>query len=380
MRLKHVINAVCWRASLLAIALWPIPLNLRSQTTNPANKTSACLPTFPYKNGWLGGDGGYSIALEAGKSLWLFGDSFVGKDSASTRSGTRFVRNTIALSACDQQNGWQITYYWGNQNQSTPSAFFDSRTTKYWYWPLDGFLYRDRLYVAIAKLKDKPSEKIFSFETVAVLLAKVSNLSAPPNQWKIEYRQLTEGPALYPGSTVVVDGLYAYFFTVHERPTHHGMILSRIPLDKLDEPAANLQYFAKDRSWKRGLNGADAYVVIETGHSEMSVRYHPETKQWMALTGGDFLSNKIMVRTAPDLTGPWSQGQAVHEFPEMNPKTDGHDPDTWCYAVKEHIEFASTNRLLVTYACNSFKLDKLVSNMSIYRPQAVSIEFPVKNN
>ena len=64
----------------------------------------------------------------------------------------------------------------------------------------------------------------------------------------------------------------------------------------------------------------------------------------------------------------------------MNPKTDGHDPDTWCYAVKEHIEFTSANRLLVTYACNSFKLDKLVSNMSIYRPQAVFIEFPVKNN
>ena len=110
----------------------------------------------------------------------------------------------------------------------------------------------------------------------------------------------------------------------------------------------------------------------------MSVRYHPGINQWLAVTGGDFLSNKIMMRTAPELTGPWSQWQAVHEFPEMNPKTVGYDQDTWCYAVKEHIEFASSDKLLVTYACNSFKFEKQVANMSIYRPQAVLIAFPPK--
>jgi hypothetical protein len=374
MRLRHIISLALCHAVVSAIALCVVPLHVCSQSPNPATIPSACIPSFPYKDGWLGGDAGYSIALAPRKSLWLFGDSLVGK-SGSTRSGSRFVRNAIALSTCDEQKGWQINYYWGNQKKGEARSFFETNKKKYWYWPLDGFLYRNRLYLAIAKLEDNPKEKIFSFKTAGVVLAKISNLAAPPNQWRVEYSKLTEGSTYYPGSTIVIQGAHAYFFALYE--VQKGMILSRIPLDKLDEPSANLEYLTKDKSWKHGLNGVDAHVVIETGHSEMSVRYHPEIKQWLAVTGGDFMSNKIMVRTAPELTGPWSQMQAVYEFPEMNPKTAGHDTDTWCYAVKEHIEFASANKLLVTYACNSFKFEKMVSNMSIYRPQAVSVDFPL---
>lgn len=375
MRLRHIINLIFCQALVSAIGLCVVPLHVRSQSPILATITSACMPSFPYKGGWLGGDAGYSIALAPGKSLWLFGDSFVGK-SGATRIGSRFVRNAIAISTCNEQNGWQINYYWGGYGTSVPRSFFESNTKKYWYWPLDGFLYRNRLYLALAKLEDNPREKIFSFKTAGVVLARVSNLAAPPNQWRIEYFKLTEGSAFYPGSATVVNGSHAYFFAVYEK--QKAMILIRIHLEKLDQPAANLEYFAKDKSWKRGLKGPDAYVVIETGHSEMSVRYHPELNQWLALTGGDFMSNKIMVRTAPELTGPWSKRQAVYEFPEMNPKAAGYDSDTWCYAAKEHIEFAGVNKLFVTYACNSFKLEKLVSNMSIYRPQGVFVEFPLQ--
>ena len=338
--------------------------------------SSVCQPNFPYKDGWLGGDAAYSIPLSAGKSLWLFGDSFIAGTSQNSRDGAHFVRNSIAISTCDVQKNWHIQYYWGQPNHSTPTAFFNSKTNNYWYWPLDGFLYGGHLYVAIAKLKNKPNEKLFSFETVGVYLAKISNLSFPPNQWKVEYMKLTEGVAYYPGSTIVLQDNYAYFFTVHEdlARKHSHMILCRLPLSKLDKPAAHLQYFAKDRSWKRGLNGGDASVVIETGHSEMSVRYHSEFKQWLAVSGGGFLSNKIMLRTAPALTGPWSQQQVIYEIPEMSSTNPWRDADTWCYAVKEHSEFSWANKLSVTYACNSTKPEKLIANMDIYHPQTVAIE------
>jgi hypothetical protein len=374
MRLKHVFRAALFQGLILAIGLLMVQISADGQLLNSTFRTSPCLPTFPYKDGWLGGDAAYSIVLAPGKDLWLFGDSFVGQSSALTRSGSRFVRNAIAISTCDESGGWQINYYWGSRGGSVPKAFFETNTEKYWYWPLDGFVYQNRLYVTIAKLENNPNEKIFSFKTAAVVLAKVSNLAAPPDQWRIEYLKLAEGSTFYPGSTVVVHQGHAYFFVLNEKQRH--MILSRVPLKKLDEPAANLQYFAKDRTWKRGLNGADAQVVIETGHSEMSVRYHAKINQWVAVTGGDFMSNKIMMRTAPELTGPWSPWQAVHEFSEMNPKAAGYDPDTWCYAVKEHIEFASSDKLLVTYACNSFKFEKQVANMSIYRPQVALIQLP----
>jgi uncharacterized protein DUF4185 len=376
MLLQRVFRAVFWQGMILAIGCWVVQQSAQSQTANRPNKPSACLPTFPYKDGWLGGDAAYSIALAPGKSLWLFGDSFVGQISAPTRGGSSFVRNAIALSTCDEHQRWQINYYWGGGGKPAPTAFFETNAKEYWYWPLDGFLYQNRLYVALAKLENNPQEKIFSFKTAGVVLAKVSNPSAPPNQWRMKYFKLTEGPDFYPGATVVVHQSHAYFFVVNEKERH--TILIRVPLQKLDEPAANLQYFAKDKTWKHGLNGADALVVIETGHTEMSVRYHRRIKQWVAVTGGDFLSNKIMIRTAPELTGPWSQWHVIHEFPEMNPQSARYDPDTWCYAVKEHIEFATLDKLLVTYACNSFKFEKQVANMSIYRPQAVLLELPQK--
>ena len=374
------VHRSCFCAALMAaVGFLAMAAPLRSQIASRTTGAADCRPSFPYKEGWLGGDAAYSISLAPGQSLWLFGDTLVGKPSARDRKAANFVRNSIALSTCDRAHGWQINYYWKNKNRSKPTAFFDANEKEYWYWPLDGFLYRGRLYLATSKLKNKPNEGVFSFETVGVYLAVVSNPSAPPDQWQVQYLKLSEGSALYPGSTIVLDGEFANLFTVEEttKPEkRQHMILNRLSLARLDRGDVSLEYFARDKSWKPGITGADAAVVIETGHSEMSVRYHAEAKQWVAVSGGDFLSNQIMIRTAPALTGPWSEQRAVYEFPEMSKNNPRRDRDTFCYAVKEHIEFAEANRMLVTYACNSFKLEKLFANTDIYRPQTVLVQLP----
>ena len=374
------VHRSCFCAALMAtVGFLAMAAPVRSQIASRTTGAADCRPSFPYKDGWLGADAAYSISLAPGQSLWLFGDSLVGKPSARDRKGANFVRNSIALSTCDRAHGWQINYYWKNKNRLKPTAFFDTNEKGYWYWPLDGFLYRGRLYLATSKLKNKPNEEVFSFETVGVYLAVVSNPSAIPDRWQVQYLKLSEGSALYPGSTIVLDGEFANLFTVEETTTpekRQHMILSRLSLATLDRGEVSLEYFAQDKSWKPGITGADAAVLIETGHSEMSVRYHAEAKQWVAVSGGDFLSNQIMIRTAPALTGPWSEQRAVYEFPEMSKNNPQRDRDTFCYAVKEHIEFAEANRMLVTYACNSFKLEKLFANTDIYRPQTVLVQLP----
>src|SRR5690606_20414884 len=42
-----------------------------------ADAQQACWPRFPYRDGWLGGDGAWSVPLSRTRSLWLFGDTFV---------------------------------------------------------------------------------------------------------------------------------------------------------------------------------------------------------------------------------------------------------------------------------------------------------------
>jgi hypothetical protein len=352
------------------------PQSTDAPTLSDTSPTSDCRPEFPDQDGWLGADAAYSVPLEPGKSLWLFGDTFVADSSITNRSVAKFVRNSIGVSTCDPSDGWRIKYHWAGQGSASPRAFFDSETEEYWYWPLDGFAHDGSVYVALAIMRDKPEERLFSFESIGVHLVKVSGLAEPPRDWRFDYRALVEGPTVSPGSSIVLNEGHVYLFSLYDEPVEQArhMILGRLPTKGLDSPAAHLEYFAKDRTWKAGLNANDALAVIEPGHSEMSVRHNEEIDKWVAVSDGGFLSDRIMLRTSAELTGPWSKWRPVHRFSEMSPTHPLYDRDTWCYAVKEHVEFSGGGSILVTYACNSVELHKQIADPAIYRPQAVLID------
>lgn len=44
-----------------------------------ASSKKSCIPTFSLEEPWLGGDSAYSISLEDGRVLWIFGDTLYGK-------------------------------------------------------------------------------------------------------------------------------------------------------------------------------------------------------------------------------------------------------------------------------------------------------------
>jgi hypothetical protein len=107
--------------------------------------------------------------------------------------------------------------------------------------------------------------------------------------------------------------------------------------------------------------------VIDAGATEMTVRYHPDLRRWVAVHGkSDSLGGEIGFHTAEHLEGPWSPWRSVFVAPH-------HDKDIFCYAGKEHIEFAEPGTMLVTYACNSFDFGKLAGDMTIYRPQVIRL-------
>lgn len=370
----HIRWSLILAVSVIALAIMSFP------AAQDGKAGTGCKPSFPYKDGWLGGDAAYSVLLPDGRSLWLFGDSFVGDTSETKRSRAKeMVRNSIALSSCDPVQGWRIQYHWRTPHQGNPKAFFDPKTEEYWYWPGDGFVRHGKAYIVLRIVKDKPGEKLFGFQYMGARLAVLSNLSELPERWKVEYLDVIERGGGDPGATVVCDGDYVYVFSLFDdKPRRRRpMVLARIPLDALDSPAVSLEYFAHDKNWEAGFEPAEAFPVLEQGASEMTVRYHRELRKWVAVAlEPKFLSNKIVVSLSSELTGPWTAWQTIHVIPEMLPTSPDYDPDTWCYAGKEHVEFSRPGNLLITYVCNSFKFKKLVSNMSIYRPQVVVAPFP----
>jgi len=267
-----------------------------------------------------------------------------------------------------------MQYFWRDSNAPKPRSFFDTGTDDMWYWPLDGYFDGDSLYLSLMIVRNQPGSSpkdVFAFEIMGTKWVRITNPSAPPEQWKISLRNLTDAD-LWAGDSIVQDGSYVLFYTCVSKGRGNGyMTVLRVPRDKLEDPPASWEYLATDGTWHAGAPHGDAMNVIDQSISEMTVRYHPEEKLWVAISPGpEFPSPRIVARTAESALGPWSKPKTIFEFPEMKPRTRGYDKETLCYAAKEHVEFEHSN-LVLTYTCNSLSVRKVIKEMKLYRPQVV---------
>ena len=111
---------ITFKFSLFSHALLFFLINITSVT--PA---SQCLPVFPDKDGWYGGDGAYSIKLDEKRTLWLFGDTFVAHDEGRKDRIDMDVilGTTLAISTCSANNEFEIKYYLKKKNEKLVSSF-----------------------------------------------------------------------------------------------------------------------------------------------------------------------------------------------------------------------------------------------------------------
>ncbi len=235
----------------------------------------------------------------------------------------------------------------------------------------------DTLFVILEKISAKTepaqSDDIFSFQGVGYSLAKVTNPNAaPPYRWKIDLLPWSSvlGSDVWNGQ-VAIDKTSVYMFITEKSKACH---ILRLPVGQIESPERQFEYFAKDGSWKAGTRAADM-KTLWTGELGQTVEYHPDLKEWIMVCGPGFLNNQIRIRSAPELTGPWTEEKIIYECPESTPGSAVYDPDNFCYLGREHIQFydSQNQAMLITYDCNSAKFGKLVANMAIYSPRVIWI-------
>lgn len=333
-----------------------------------------CTPSFPFRDGWWGADAAYSVPLPDGRDVWIFGDTLYGEKRVVEDNQPRMVRNSIGISRCNQDE-WHLDYVI-RQSAGGPADFFQSQRKGTWYWALDGFVHGNDLWVTLLCMRNARMKRRdgFDFETCGADLAKVSDLGVDPQKWKVAYFPLVkDGVRAYPSASAVVDGGYVYLFALYEKGTR-PLLVTRIALTRLDAPARNLQYLSKAGTWKPGLTPGDAMPVMKSGSSELSLRYHPDLKQWLAvMRSPEISSDAILMRRASDMTGPWGEEKAIYQIPEMQKGSVGYDKNVICYAAKEHPEFEQAGSLLITYVCNTTKVSDLVTHLNIYVPKVVQL-------
>jgi len=110
-------------------------LLLAGTTLSTQVAAQQCMPEFPFGHGWFGADGGYSIPLATGRTLWPFGDSFVGTSKTKNRSGTRMINSSTGISSCGSDGKFTIRYVWAGQSTRRPEAIFPA-THDYKYWAM----------------------------------------------------------------------------------------------------------------------------------------------------------------------------------------------------------------------------------------------------
>lgn len=387
-----LLNAICFLSAILFCAGDGAAQTAPSQPPPPP--TSSAM--FPYQQGWLGADAAYSVSLGNGKSLWLFGDTFVGAPGTTSRKQpTAFIRNSVGISACSGMR-CSFRYYWRGQNTAKPGEIF-AAPGKDWFWPMDGFIYKGTLYVALMQMHADGSGA-FGFAFSGSQLASVKNYTDPPSQWTVRYQPLNTGDSAVPGVSIVVDqgpggnpdpanpngADFAYFFTYVQTPQH--LALLRIPLADLDalaRPGASAwQYRNRSGGWEAWPRNATALpsdhaTVMQPGATEMTVRYHASTKQWIAVFPAA-LDGKAHYALSSLLTGGWGAAEDLSTYPEMRPSNPNYTPHVFCYAAKEHVELETPGQLFFTYACNSTVEKEILGNMNLYHPVVVTQSLPAK--
>lgn len=354
-------------------------IDTHDSEANPSTIFSQpCIPEFPLEEGWLGGDGDVSVPINSTTTLFIFSDSWVGNENQQSRMDPRMrmVSNSIAVQTCSPNGETEVKYFWNNKYSENPEPIFKTYTKRYKFWVPDAFMINDYLYVLLEKVGPKlgafPNE-LFKFSLLGYTLAKINNPTDAPDKWNIEYIPFPDFkyPVMSIGSHVKLDNYMYFFINRYDK----AQVLVRKQLNFIDHTDKPFEYYALNKTWKEGLDTTDMDTVVN-GFRSTTVNYHPEMKQWVMICDIKFMDIKIKMRTAPELTGPWSDEIDIYEIPEVTPGNSSYSESNFCYLPRECIQNYDSKRhvMLITYDINNPNFSEINANPKIYTPKVITIK------
>jgi Domain of unknown function (DUF4185) len=346
-------------ASFLA-ELPPTPFTIESARALPALTAK-----FTRAEGWTGSDGAYSIPLSPKRTLWLFGDTWIGKVENGKRTKSRMINNTAAWQDLGDSQA-PMRFFWDDSGKEA-AALLKPDEAKTWHWPGDGAMIGGKLYLVLHVIRHKEKGAPgFQFDWVADDLARIDNPNDEPTKWNFERRRLPK--EMRWGNACYCDGqhLYIYGSIAEKRALEAPLALARIPVKRL----ANLdftawEYWVKDKHWSDKIERLEP--VIRDGASELSVQRLRGIDGLVMVNIPLGIGSTIVVRHAERPEGPWSKPLLAYQTPKQQEKV-------FIYAAKGHAELATRDgQLIITWCRNIGDLGEHVKHPDIYIPQAVEV-------
>jgi hypothetical protein len=333
---------------------------------------------FTKTEGWTGADGAYSLPLTDKVTLWLFGDTWIGKVADGKHTGATMINNSIALQTGKNPATALVKFFPQATQQDKPAAFFEPEDGNGFFWISHGIVTDGKLYVFLMHIIKTGEEGVFGFKQIGTSLAEIDNPNDDPLEWrihqhKVPYGRYSKDGNLFFGSAVMKDGDFVYVYGADEDWSKvvdgRSMIVARVPADNIAD--FKQWRFFRDGQWQADLTGV-AGLFAGTA-TEYSVCYQPSIRKYIAVYTEIGLSKNIMMRLSPTPTGPWSDAYRIFECPEVK-----WHKTYFCYAAKAHPEISVKDELIVTYACNSTDFWQMAADARIYRPRFLKIKFDVQ--
>lgn len=317
---------------------------------------------------WVGADGAFSIDLKNGRTLWLFGDTWIDSSGRNMRSGATMIRNSVAVQVGANPASASMEYFWRTDRQGVPGAFFE-REGDEWYWPGHGVRVGDRLILFLNRLR--ATDTGLGFESTGWNAVLVENPDDHPPAWRITDLETA------PNSLGIIVGFasvlqrrqHVYAFGSADRNPSHPVYAIRWRVDDLARGD-----LSKPQWWGGQQNGWISHdfdqlmqPIFDDGQSELSIFFDEFSAHFVAVQTVGFGRADIAFRAAKSVAGPWSEANVVFRPP------DNYRPNIMIYAAKAHPHLSKSATLL-SYATNTFVFEEHLTDSEIYYPRFVLLE------
>jgi hypothetical protein len=308
---------------------------------------------------WLGADGAFSIDLGNGRVLWMFGDTFVALKRGDTRKEAAFVRNTVAIQIGYDPSHASIKFYWRTR-KGLPSEIFSSEG-KVWMWPSSGIRLDGKLLLFCSRVAPEHKSDSLGFRLAGWIVYEVVHPDEEPSAWTLQKVAEDHGKVIM-ASAALHEGAFVYLFGTSE--PEHDLYLARCSTDEIERGQLDPLEWWSGGGWKVSESGRKP--VMRAVGTEASVQRDPRGG-FLEVNSQGFGATDIVMRAAPRLEGPWSAPKTIYRPLESDAQ------GAFVYAGKSHPELQGGN-IVITYVANGDN-ERLVTDMSIYFPRFVRVEF-----
>lgn len=274
------------------------------------------------------------------------------------------VRNSIAIQHGLDPSRATVTFHWGRNNKG-PASFFPEQAEA-WYWPGHGIaLDANRVVVFLTKVGHAPDSSL-GFAVLGHALAVLEKTSSAAEDWVVRVFDGPSGARFVPAAALLRDGRYVVGLAVAHDGKHDAALVRYMVTDLAMGDSTKAEWW-NGSSWE--ANASQAAVVIPDAGAEGSLHRDERSGLYIHTATQGFGSTQIAIRTAPQLTGPWSAPQAV-----FRPEESDH-ASAFVYAAKAHPSLSTEGKLMVTYVANSFDPARLFgeSGITLYWPRFVEV-------